>query len=93
MANVVTLRQVEELAGQLLPEQQLRLVNHLSRRLAAAARKPGDRRCPRMQERAQREAAADALLAELDAIAESISGEFDSAEDIRQIREERSSRL
>jgi hypothetical protein len=39
--------------------------------------------------RREREAMADALLAELDAIAESIEGEFDSAEDIRKIREER----
>lgn len=37
----------------------------------------------------ERELVADALLAELDAIAESIAGEFDSAEDIRLIREER----
>jgi len=33
-----------------------------------------------------REVMADALLADLDAIAESIEGDFDSAEDIRQIR-------
>jgi hypothetical protein len=36
---------------------------------------------------------ADASLAELDAIAESIEGQFDSTEDIRQIREERANRL
>jgi hypothetical protein len=41
----------------------------------------------------EREATADALLQELDAIAESIEGEFDSAEDIRQIRQERADRL
>ena len=41
----------------------------------------------------EREAMADALLQELDAIAESIEGEFDSAEDIRRIREERADRL
>ena len=40
----------------------------------------------------EREAMADALLQELDEIAESIEGEFDSAEEIRQIREERASR-
>jgi methylglyoxal synthase len=39
------------------------------------------------------QAKADALLAELDAIAESIEGDFDSAEDIRQIRKERTDRL
>ena len=48
----------------------------------------------KVEERArrEREAAADALLAELDEIAESIEGEFDSAEDIRRIREERANR-
>jgi hypothetical protein len=35
----------------------------------------------------------DAWLAECDTLAESIEGEFDSAEDIRQIREERANRL
>jgi hypothetical protein len=88
MANVVTLKQVEQLAGQLPPQQQLRLVNDLSRRLGVAVRKSRDRKGPRKQGRAQREAAADALLSELDAIAESISGEFDSAADIRRIRDE-----
>jgi len=35
----------------------------------------------------------DAWLAECDAVAESIEGEFDAAQDLRQIREERASRL
>ncbi len=39
--------------------------------------------------RKERIAKADALLGKLDAIAESIEGEFDSAKDIREIREER----
>ncbi len=42
--------------------------------------------------RKERIAKADALLAKLDAIAESIEGEFDSAKDIREIREERTNR-
>jgi hypothetical protein len=40
-----------------------------------------------------RETMADALLQELDMIAESIEGDFDSAKDIGQIREERANRL
>lgn len=35
----------------------------------------------------------DAWLAECDVVVESIEGEFDSAEDLRQIREERASRV
>ncbi|MBN2208097.1 MAG: DUF104 domain-containing protein [Candidatus Coatesbacteria bacterium] len=41
----------------------------------------------------QREVKADALLKELDAIADSIEGEFDSAADIRQLRAERADAL
>ena len=41
----------------------------------------------------QREVEAEALLNELDAIAGSIEGEFDSASDEREIREERANRL
>jgi len=43
--------------------------------------------------RKERIAKAEILLAELDAIADSIKGEFDSAKDIREIREERANRL
>jgi len=38
-------------------------------------------------------AQVDAWLAECDAVAESIDGEFDSAKDLREIREDRASRL
>ena len=41
----------------------------------------------------QREIKADALLRELDAIADSIEGEFDSAQDIQNIRRERADSL
>jgi hypothetical protein len=47
------------------------------------------------EEKARRErlAKVDAWLAECDAVAESIEGKFDSAEDIGQIRGERANRL
>lgn len=38
-------------------------------------------------------AEVDAWFAECDAVVESIEGEFDAVEDLRQIREERASRL
>ena len=91
ISNTVTFEQVEQLAVQLPPPEQLKLVTCLSEQLSALLRtlQPLDMELARQK----REAAADALLAELDAIAESIEGQFDSAEDIRQIREERANRL
>jgi hypothetical protein len=47
----------------------------------------------KIKSRKARLAKADALLAKLDAIAESIEGQFDSAKDIRELREERTNRL
>ena len=47
----------------------------------------------KMKSRKARLAKADALLAKLEAIAESIEGRFDSAKDIRELREERTNRL
>ncbi|MBT9159656.1 MAG: hypothetical protein DDT27_01165 [Dehalococcoidia bacterium] len=91
MSSKVTFEQVERLAIQLPPPEQLKLVARISEQLSGfmPATPPLD------IERAQqeREAMADALLAELDAIADSIEGDFDSAADIRQIREERANRL
>lgn len=91
MTNTVTFEQVGQLAVQLPPPEQLKLVAYISEQLSGLLRtnllssSTGTQRA--------REVMADALLADLDAIAESIEGEFDSAEDIRQIREERASRI
>jgi hypothetical protein len=91
ISNTVTFEQVEKLAAQLPPPEQLKLVTSLSEQLSALLRtlQPVDEELALQK----REAAAAALLAELDTIAESIEGQFDSAEDIRQIREERANRL
>ena len=90
MSSNVTLEQVEQLALQLPPTEQLKLMAHISEQLSKSGMTapPPAEPAPR-----EREAMADALLRELDAIAESIEGAFDSAEDIRQIREERADRL
>ena len=85
MSNRMTFEQVEQLAVQLPPPEQLKLVAHISEQLSGMI--------PLKRAQREREAMADALLAELDAIADSIEGAFDSAEDIRQIREERANRL
>jgi hypothetical protein len=91
MSSNVTLEQVEQLVMQLPPTEQLKLMAHMSEQLSRL----GITAPPSAAELVQREreAMADALLQELDGIAESIEGEFDSAEDIRQIREERANRL
>jgi predicted Zn-dependent peptidase len=91
MPNSVTFEQVEQLAAQLSTPEQLKLVARISGQLSnlmATIESSGMESV-----RLEREAMADALLAELDAIADSIEGNFDSAEDIRQIREERANRL
>lgn len=91
MSNEVTFEQVEQLSVRLPPPEQLKLVARISEQLSnlmATIVPPGMESV-----RQEREAMADALLAELDAIAESLDGNFDSAEDIRQIREERANRL
>lgn len=91
MSNTVTFEQVGQLAAQLPPPEQLKLVAYISERLSSML-KASLSLNPDSTRRA-REAMADTLLAELDAIAESIEGQFDSAEDVRQIREERSNRI
>lgn len=91
MLNTVTFEQVGQLAAQLPPPEQLKLVAFISERLSSMLKSGLSLNSASALR--TREAMADALLAELDAIAESIEGQFDSAEDIRQIREERSNRL
>lgn len=88
--NAVTLEQVENMAAQLPPQEQLQLLARISERL---------RRIFTVQdtdaERQRREYAAqvEAFLAACDAVAEQIEGQFDSAADLRQIREERTERI
>ncbi len=89
MSNTVTLEQIEQLVVQLPPPERLKLVARICEQLSAAPMAESD------EEEARRErlAQVDAWLAECDAVAESIEGEFDSTKDIRQIREERTNRL
>lgn len=92
MADRVTLKQVERQVAQLLPQEQLKLLKYIAGQLstmplAVPTREMGE------QARWARLAEVDAWLGECDAVAESIEGEFDSAEDLRRIREERASQL
>jgi hypothetical protein len=83
----MTLEQVEELAAQLSPQEQLRLLAHISERLSqlplAAAETDAERH------RREYAARVETFLAACDEVMEQIEGEFDAAADLRQIREER----
>ena len=89
MADKITLEQVEQLAVQLPPEDQLTLLAHISQRLSLLMEQglDDDTRC--------REYAAqvEEFLKLSDEMAAETTGQVDAAEDIRQIREERTSRL
>ena len=88
MSHRATLDQVEQLAVQLPSREQLKLVAHISEwlsvtPLATPTEESG-------VERAQRERLAqiDAWIAQCDQVAELWEGEFDSAADLRRIRDE-----
>ena len=88
MSNQVTLEQLEEQASQLPLHEQLKLIAHLSERLSFAAQVvPATGSAESL--RHQRERETDEILALCDAAAELWKGEFDAAEEIRQLRQER----
>ena len=89
MSRRVTIEEVEQLMGQLPWPEQLKLVARICEQLSATVTAESD------EERARRErlTQVDAWLAECDTVAESIEGEFDSAEELRQIRQERTNCL
>jgi hypothetical protein len=90
--KTMSLKQMEQQVAQLSPQEQLKLVAYIAEQLSAA---PLAGPAEEIREQTQRIhlVEVDAWLAECDAVAESIEGEFDSAEELRQIREERASRL
>jgi hypothetical protein len=92
MANQITLEQIEQLATQLSPPEQLKLVARLCEELSVTSLG-----APIVVNeevaRQQREQEADAILALCDAAAEMWEGEFDAAEDIRQMRQDRDKQI
>lgn len=76
------LEEVEQLACQLTRRDQLELVSRISSRLSEEVEETDSEKCARRDR-------MFAALALCDEIAASIDGEFDSAEDLRQIRMER----
>ncbi len=94
MANKVTLKQVEQLAAQLPPQEQLKLVSRLSERLTEAMALPvtiSKKEAERRRKERAREAAA--ILRECDRAAAAFTRKTDSAETIRRIRDERHRQL
>jgi hypothetical protein len=92
MSSGVILEKVEQQVAKLLPQEQLKLLEYIARQLRATPLGVPTWEI-KEQARKARLAEVDAWLAECDAVAESIKGEFDSVEDLRRIREERASRL
>lgn len=89
MSNKVTVDQVEQLAARLAPQEQIKLIARISQRLS-------EQTLPETtEERWKLDYAArvKAFLKMSDEMAAETVSEVDSAEDIRQIREERTSRL
>ena len=88
MSNRVTLKQVERQVFQLPPQEQLKLIAHISEQLSIA---PLDIIVAAKEEtlRQQRERKVDELIALCDAAAEMWEGEFDAVQEIRQIRQKR----
>ncbi len=86
MPNQITLEQLEQQVTQLLPQEQLKLVAHISARLSVMPLA-----APTMVNeeslRLQREKEADELLARCDAAAQMWEGQFDAAEEIRGWRQ------
>jgi hypothetical protein len=89
MAHKVTLKQAEQLLVQLTPQEQIKLIACMSEWLSKM-------RLSEAVEDSWRQNYAtrvEAFLKMSDEMAAETIGEVDSAEDIRQIREERTARL
>ncbi|MGH9837513.1 MAG: hypothetical protein ACREEM_01875 [Blastocatellia bacterium] len=87
MTAAMTLEQVEGLAAQLPPQEQLKLLARISERLSDLT--PLGQASDDEAVQRERAARAEAILALCDAAAERFPGQSDAAEDIRLIRDER----
>jgi len=92
MPDRLTLNQVEQQIVQLPPQEQLKLVAYIAGKLSTTPLVSPTKEIEEQKLQA-RLSEVDSWLKECDAVAKSIEGEFDSAEDLRKIREERASRL
>jgi len=91
MSINITFNQLNQQVALLPPTEQLKLVAHICERLTDHTFIPAT---PAVKDAAAlRQKQAKELLALCDAAAEMWEGEFDSAEDIRRMREERDERV
>lgn len=92
MSNQEVLEQLERQVAQLPPQEQLKLMAHISERLSTM---PLSTLATVDEESLQRgkERKADELVALCDAAAEMWRGEFDAVEEIRQMRQERDEQI
>ena len=94
MPESVTLEQVETLVGQLPTKDQLRLLAHISERLRSTLPVVPAVESPHEHSgRDERLHLAKILCEEVEDIANDTLGEFDAAEDIHRVREERVTQL
>ena len=82
-----TLEELEAQIMRLPPQQQLKLVAHISERLSGMTSMPENVNA-QDQQREERLAHVDALIARYEAIASETPGTFDSAADLRRLRDE-----
>ncbi|MFB0545848.1 MAG: hypothetical protein ACETWB_02965 [Anaerolineae bacterium] len=89
MSDQVTLERVERLATQLSPQEQLKLVAHITGRLSIML--PAEPAIESEQEKVRQERLklAEELLAEVEDIEDDSQGETDAAALIRKMRAER----
>ena len=88
MTNIVSLEQLEELATQLPLAERLQLVAHICQQLSTALTAEPAAESSEERARQERLTKLEAWLAECDKVAELWEGEFDSAADLRRMRDE-----
>lgn len=93
MASAVTLEQVEALAAQLSPQEQLKLLARIGERLSISMPPALAEESREERLRQERLLLAEELLMEVKGIEDDSQGEFDAAEAIRRMREERTAQI
>jgi hypothetical protein len=94
MPESVTLEQVETLVVQLPPQDQLRLLAHISERLSSTLPTAPEAKSSHTETvQDDRLQLAKMLCDEVDDVIDDTHGEFDAAEDMQRIREERVSHV
>jgi len=88
MADTVNLEQAEKLVAQLPPQEQLKLVARICEQLSVAPTVVSSEAGTEEWVLQERLAKLDAWLAECEKVAALWEGEFDSAADLRCIRDE-----